>query len=204
MKWICYAVTMEWMSLDKAAALQCSFAILPSSWTHLFLKMTRLIFFLMTKYFLPHPRHSHPSHSQKPFVNAGNEKKMEKGGNHSQEMGFWTKLGVKCGHGAPGPKQGGDLRGIYWGEKRWPRRYREGFSSVDTTHYKGWVSVEVGGASISGWVLTSRKPNGIMFLAGVGDGFMKIWGHVPHECQGFLTCGVWMLWESEGGLDSTL
>lgn len=82
------------------------------------LENDRLIFFLMTKYFLPHPRHSHPSHSQKPFVNAGNEKKMEKGGNHSQEMGFWTKLGVKCGHGAPGPKQGGDLRGIYWGEKR--------------------------------------------------------------------------------------
>ena len=52
------------------------------------------------------------------------------------------------------------------------------------------MSVEVGGASISGWALTSIKPDGIKSLAGAGDEFMKIWGHVPHKCQGFLTCRV--------------
>ena len=116
MKWICYAVTIEWISLDKAAALRCSFAVLPSLWTHLFLKMTDS-FFLMTKYFLPHPHHPHTSPLQKPFVNAGNEKKMQKVRNHSQD-GILDEVGSEMWHGAPGPTQGGDLQGISWGEKR--------------------------------------------------------------------------------------
>ena len=65
----------------------------------------------MTKYFLPHPHHPHTSPLQKPFVNAGNEKKMETVRNHSQEMEFWMKLGVKCGMVPQAPHRGETFRG---------------------------------------------------------------------------------------------
>ena len=179
MKWICYAVTIEWISLDKAAALQCSFAVLPSLWTHLFLKMTDS-FFLMMKYFLPHPHHPHTSPLQKPFVNAGNEKKMEKVRNHSQEMEFWTKLGVKCGM-VPQAQHGGRPSGGLLGWEKVTQEIVRGPLQCRDHCYKGWVSAEVGGLSVPGWALTSSKLDGIMSL---GGGRWRFWA-CPPRMSGF-------------------